>query len=202
MMVRLGVGLALVAGAAGASAQHDHETSDPALPQAAAAASADRDAMIADALSAAPPQVAATARVVAMDGTVLREGSGPFTCMATPPGMPEGARSPMCLDEEWLAAIRAYGRRDASYRPSRIGIAYMLAGDNGSSNVDPFAAGPSADNQWIVEGPHLMVIQPDPAALEGLPTDPHHGGPYVMWAGTPFVHVMIPTAPRPARPER
>lgn len=201
MMVRLGVGLVLVTGAVAASAQHDHAASDPAQKQAAAA-SPDRDAMIADALSAAPPQIAATARVLAMDGTVLREGSGRFTCMATPPGMPEGARAPMCLDEEWLAAIQAYARRDASYRPSRIGIGYMLAGDNGTSNVNPYDTGPSADNQWIVEGPHLMVIQPDSAALQGLPTDPSQGGPYVMWAGTPFVHIMIPTAPRPAQPER
>jgi hypothetical protein len=37
-----------------------------------------------------------------------------------------------------------------------------------------------------------MVIVPDNAMLEGFPTDPHNGGPYVMWAGTPWAHVMVP----------
>jgi hypothetical protein len=31
--------------------------------------------------------------------------------------------------------------------------------------------------------------------LEGIPTDPLSGGPYVMWPGTPFEHVMIPIYP-------
>ena len=26
-----------------------------------------------------------------------------------------------------------------------------------------------------------MMIEPDPARLEGVSTDPHNGGPYVMW---------------------
>jgi hypothetical protein len=37
-----------------------------------------------------------------------------------------------------------------------------------------------------------MVLIPDLRLLESLPTDPHAGGPYVMWKGTPFAHVMIP----------
>jgi len=28
--------------------------------------------------------------------------------------------------------------------------------------------------------------------LEGISTDPHNGGPFVMWKGTPYAHVMIP----------
>lgn len=48
------------------------------------------------------------------------------------------------------------------------------------------------DNQWVRTGPHLMVIVPDKALLEGIPTDPRAGGPYVMWKDTPFAHVMIP----------
>jgi hypothetical protein len=35
---------------------------------------------------------------------------------------------------------------------------------------------------------------PDPALLEGIPTDPATGGPYVMWKGTPYQHVMVPVA--------
>ncbi|EJG0200745.1 hypothetical protein DC917_RS21715 [Vibrio parahaemolyticus] len=72
----------------------------------------------------------------------------------------------------------------------------MLAGDGGASNTDPFAEGMTDDNQWIVEGPHLMIITPDQALLDSLPTDPSYGGSYVMWKGTPYAHIMIPVGAR------
>jgi hypothetical protein len=68
----------------------------------------------------------------------------------------------------------------------------MLLGDRGASNVDPYASGPTADNQWVLEGPHLMLLASDPAVWDRLPTDPENGGPYVMWKGTPYAHVMVP----------
>lgn len=70
----------------------------------------------------------------------------------------------------------------------------MLAGDEGSSNIDPCAESPTEDNEWVVEGPHVMILAPDPALLEGIPTDPRNGGPYVMWKDTPYAHVMVPVA--------
>jgi hypothetical protein len=36
-----------------------------------------------------------------------------------------------------------------------------------------------------------MIIYPDPATLTEIPTEPTDGGPYVMWPGTPFAHVMV-----------
>jgi hypothetical protein len=51
---------------------------------------------------------------------------------------------------------------------------------------------------WIAEGPHIMVLLPDPAQLDALPTDPNPGGPYVMWKGTPYAHIMVPVGERPA----
>jgi hypothetical protein len=45
----------------------------------------------------------------------------------------------------------------------------------------------------MIEGvPHLMIIVPNSSALEGLPTDPSGGGPWVMWQNTPYVHIMVP----------
>jgi hypothetical protein len=41
-----------------------------------------------------------------------------------------------------------------------------------------------------------MMVFPDSKTLDGLPTDPNAGGPWVMWKGTPYAHLMIPTAPR------
>jgi len=85
------------------------------------------------------------------------------------------------------------------FTPDQMGIGYMLAGDTGSSNIDPCAEVPTGTNQWVVEGPHAMVIVRDPAQLEGLPTDPHNGSAYVMWKGTPYVHIMclLARAPEP-----
>jgi len=150
-----------------------------------------REAMIADALSAAPPSLAATAMVMDWEGNMLREGSGPYTCMPTPPSLQ--GKSPMCMDEPWKAWADAWTNQK-EFKADRVGVSYMLAGDGGASNVDPYATGPTEDNQWVVEGPHLMVLVPDPAMLEGLSTDPKNGGAYVMWKGTPYAHIMIPTA--------
>jgi hypothetical protein len=80
------------------------------------------------------------------------------------------------------------------------GIAYMLHGDKGASNTDPFATAQTPDNQWVVSPPHLMVLVPDTKMLDALPTDPHQGGPWVMWKGTKYAHIMVPTAPMPKQP--
>jgi hypothetical protein len=40
-----------------------------------------------------------------------------------------------------------------------------------------------------------MIIAP-PELLEAFPTDPNSGGPYVMWAGTPYAHLMVPVGSR------
>ncbi len=78
-----------------------------------------------------------------------------------------------------------------------MGFSYMLQGDMPVSNVDPFAAGPTADNEWLPNaGPHVMILVPDARMLEGISTDPHNGGPWVMWKGTPYAHIMVPTPPR------
>ena len=42
------------------------------------------------------------------------------------------------------------------------GIGYMLRGDTGSSNTDPFAMMPTANNEWVVAPPHIMVLYQDP----------------------------------------
>lgn len=152
----------------------------------------DRAAVIANALRAAPASISNDATVVDWEGNTLREGSNGWTCFPDPPNM---QAAPMCLDGPWAAWAQAWQNR-APVVIDRAGIAYMLQGDAGASNTDPYAEGPTDDNEWVVTGPHLMLIVPDPAALEGMPTDPDNGGPWVMWRGTPYAHVMIPVGPR------
>ena len=101
----------------------------------------------------------------------------------------------MCLDKAWEAWGAAWMNKKP-FKAEAVGIAYMLAGDTGASNIDPYATQKTADNQWVVEGPHLILV-PDTTQLNALPTDPHNGGPYVMWKGTPYAHIMVPVAERP-----
>jgi hypothetical protein len=152
----------------------------------------DADDQIADALSAAWPGMAENATVVDWDGNVLREGPAAYTCMPTPPGLED--KAPMCMDGEWMKWADAWSNKKP-YTAETIGISYMLAGDGGASNVDPFAEGPTDDNEWIEEGGHLMILAPA-KLLEAFPTDPNNGGPYVMWKGTPYAHLMVPIGSR------
>jgi hypothetical protein len=164
----------------------------------AAGADPDKEALIRDALRAAPPAVASTATIMDWDHKILKQGSGAYTCMPTDPDTrAKGGYGPMCIDQPWMAWLDAYvGKKP--FKTDRTGVAYMLAGDSpGGSNIDPYAKSPTADNQWVAEGPHIMVLLPSPGQLEGLSTDPNSGGAYVMWKGTPYAHLMVPVATRP-----
>jgi hypothetical protein len=139
------------------------------------------------ATSAAPPSVTQEATIVDHEGKVLRKGSNGYTCM------PESAAmGPMCNDKVWMAMLGAI-MSGKPYKGDKFGLSYMLAGEGGApgvSNIDPAATKPTADNQWVKEGPHLMVILPDPAMYAGVPTDP--AAPvYVMWKDTPYAHLMV-----------
>ena len=78
-------------------------------------------------------------------------------------------------------------------KPQTVGVCYMLKGDKGASNTDPYATKPTADNQWVVSGPHIMILPTDVSQLNAYPTDWTKGGPWVMWKGTPYAHIMVPT---------
>ena len=140
------------------------------------------------ALSAAPEGVARDAGVVRMekDGAMrtLRPGKNGFTCMVV-------GTDRMCNDANSMEFIGAMLKHQPP--PDKVGISYMLSGDEGASNTDPYATGKTADNHWVVTGPHLMVFGP-PSKTLGYPRDkdPDSSKPYMMWAGTPYEHAMIP----------
>ncbi len=146
---------------------------------------------IAQALSAAPEAVAKGAAVVRVEENgsmrTLRTGDNGFTCMIV--GMDK-----MCNDRNSMGFIDALMKHVPP--PDKVGISYMLAGDKGASNTDPYATGKTADNHWIVTGPHIMVFGPPSKTLGYTEAqDPDPNKPYMMWAGTPYEHAMIPVAP-------
>lgn len=150
--------------------------------------SPDRAKMIEEATSAAPPSITAEATIVDLEGNVLREGTNGFTCLPDLPG--DANYEPMCNDAQWMNFVHAFMNGEEP-EVNELGVSYMLSSEWAVSNIDPGATEPTPDNEWVEGGAHLMVIVPDPAMLEGYPDDPGPG-PYVMWKGTPYVHLMIP----------
>jgi hypothetical protein len=102
-----------------------------------------------------------------MDNKVLKQGTGSYVCMPTEADeLAKGLREPMCLDKVWVAWADAWMNKKP-FKATGTGIAYMLAGDAGASNIDPYATAATPDNQWVVEGPHIMVIVADLAQSGG-----------------------------------
>jgi len=75
----------------------------------------------------------------------------------------------------------------------KVGFMYMLEGGTDASNTDPYATAPAEANNWIKTGPHVMVVNAMDL-MTGYPTSPtpDTAQPYVMWAGTPYAHLMLP----------
>src|SRR5262249_24080266 len=117
-----------------------------------------------------------------------------WTCMILPAGAEPDA---MCMDKAWSGWADAYMAKKNPPAPKSVGIAYMLRGDHGASNTDPFANAPTATNQRVVSPAHVMLLLADAKALDVISTDPHTGGPWVMWKGTPYAHVMVPMTAMP-----
>lgn len=151
-------------------------------------------AKIENAMGAAPAAIAQDATILdwAFDAdgefVVLREGTNGWSCLPDEPSTP--INNPICLDEvllEWLCALLA-GEEPNVTVP---GFSYQLQGDEALSNSDPGATEPAEDH-WMSTAPYMMVILPAGVDLSGLTTDEHSDGPFVMWAGTPYQHIMVP----------
>ena len=157
-------------------------------------ARADDAALIKSAESAAPPAVASGAAIYAIgeDGKMktLREGKNGFWCMPDSPATP--GPDPMCGDAnamEW--AMAWIGKKDPP--KGKVGFMYMLEGGTDASNTDPYATAPSSSNNLVKTGPHVMVMNAmDMMAGYPAGANPDTSKPYVMWAGTPYQHLMVP----------
>jgi len=144
----------------------------------------------AKALAAAPKSVAKDAGIARFDKdgkmNMLRESKNGFTCMVID-------SDAMCADANSMAFFGAMMNKQPP--PDKLGLTYMLSGDNGASNTSPMDPKKTADNHWVVTGPHIMIVGPGAKNL-GLTeaADPDPTMPYMMWAGTPYEHAMIPVA--------
>lgn len=184
---------AMLAVVAGCNKMANNQASGP-TNTSDAATSANPSDPIASAQSAAPAAVSHAAAIVApqADGSmkVLRAGSGIWTCMPDRPETP--GPDPMCFDKnagKWADAWMHHKPPPTD----AAGVMYMLEGGTDASNVDPYATKPTASNDWVKTGPHIMIVG-SKATLVGYPAGakPDTSAPYVMWAGTPYAHLMVP----------
>jgi hypothetical protein len=157
----------------------------------------DVKAKIESAMSAAPVAIAENATIIDADvdengdWITLREGTNGWTCMPALPWTP--GNDPACFDEMWMIwndALIAGTEPDIT----KPGLSYMLQGGSDASNIDPFIMEPPEGEDWVFSGPHVMLLFPNPLDTTYFTTDHDSGGPYVMWAGTPFEHIMMPVA--------
>ena len=72
------------------------------------------------------------------------------------------------------------------------GLAYMLQGGSEASNTDPFATEPAEGDEWMASPPHVMLIMPGDLDQSVFSPDFHSGAPWIMYAGTPYEHIMMP----------
>lgn len=152
--------------------------------------------------TAAPSFIASGCKVMEADGTVLREGTNGWTAM---PGNPRGMSDPengwkdpheampMVMDAQamkWAMAFMSGKKPELDHD----GWMYMLHGDMGEDNTKQsvFNKEDAAEGHWIESGPHIMLMPKDPSSLKGLTSDFNSGGPYIMFEGTGYDHVMIP----------
>lgn len=148
------------------------------------------DAKIARAITAAPADITDSATIMDVDGTILRAGTNDWVCLPGV-GLIPGDQHPMCNDAIWMKWMAAAASGSA-FSTDVIGVSYMLAGDAMVNNDNPMATDPDDGGVWVQDGPHLMMLFPDMAALADLPRNPYVGGSYVMWGETPLAHVMLP----------
>jgi hypothetical protein len=147
------------------------------------------EAKIERAISAGPPEIARSAKIIDKDAQghtiILREGSNGWTCM---PGNPDVIGDPaMCADKvamQWNMDFAEHKPKPTTTVP---GIEYMLDGATQRSDSDPFDKMSPA----VKIGPHWMILWPFDGKATGLPTTHRSTGAYMMWVGTPWAHVHI-----------
>ena len=146
-------------------------------------------------MSAAPQSVAKDARILdpfvsgAGDPVELRKGSSEWTCLPDDPSTP--ANDPVCLDRNAMEWVKAWAAR-AEPKRAGSGMAYMLRGGGSASNTDPFAKAPKQGESWMKEPPHMMIFPAGKLDATVYAADERSGKPWIMWAGTPYEHLMVP----------
>jgi hypothetical protein len=150
--------------------------------------------LIRSATSAGPRSISDNAAVMAADESgkmvQLRAGTNGWTCIPDEPSTP--GLDPMCIDRngmEWVSALIAKKPKPTNAGP---GLIYMLQGGSDISATDPFA---TKTDHFVSSPAHFMIMWPYDAKTTGFATTPKKTGSWIMWAGTPYAHLMVNQTP-------
>ena len=144
----------------------------------------------------APSSISANAAVARIDPkkktvTELRAGTNGFTC-----GLMPDDNSPFCGDKNawaWLAAAFTGQPKPPNTAP---GVSYMMqGGTHYETPTGEIVMEKAANTKDVKEPPHWMLMWPFDPAATGLPTKPGPAGVYIMFAGTPYAHLMVYQSP-------
>jgi hypothetical protein len=150
----------------------------------------------------APRWISAQAAIARLEPSgataIVRPGTNGFTCTL----MADESHTPACgnaLGFKWLVAATAHKPVPPA---GGMGVVYMAKGSTHYETPEgEIVMAPSAQTKSVREPPHWMLLTPlDPAAT-GIPTRPNAGGAYIMFAGTPYAHLMIYQDPKMLRKE-
>jgi hypothetical protein len=150
----------------------------------------------------APDWISAQAAVARMEPsgatTIVRPGTNGFTCTL----MADETHTPTCANAQgfkWLVAATA---RKPAPPAGAGGVVYMAKGSTHYETAEgEIVMAPSAKTKSVREPPHWMLLAPlDPAAT-GIPSRPNAGGAYIMFAGTPYAHLMVYQDPKMLKKE-
>lgn len=161
---------------------------------------ATEQAFIKAAEAGAPDRISAHAAVVRMEPSgktsAVRPGSNGFTCTL----LPDEINTPLCADQKGLAWFTA-AMSGQPRPPSTGGVGYMAKGSEHYEMSDGrIVMKPAAGTKAVKEPPHWMLLTPLDTATTGIPAHPNPGGSYIMFAGTPYAHLMIHQDPKMLKP--
>ncbi|MDB4883953.1 MAG: hypothetical protein JWL95_2719 [Gemmatimonadetes bacterium] len=150
--------------------------------------------MVRSALSAAPTEVADHAAVIAPDSSgkmvEIHAGTNGWTCMPDAPESP--GLDPMCFDTPGMQWAKSWMAKEAKPANTVPGLVYMLQGGSDISAKDPFQ---TTTEHYVASPPHFMILWPYESEKTGFSTMPKKTGTWIMWAGTPYAHLMINQTP-------
>jgi len=145
------------------------------------------------ALEAGPVSIRTHAAVVIYDShgkpSVLRRGTNGFTCVPGTPGVI--GDDPMCMDAQgtaWVQSLMARATNPANTAP---GVVYLLTGASSWGVTDPWAE----NGQALHYPPCMMIVWPFTPKATGLKSEFSTIGMWIMWAGTPYAHLMVMEKP-------
>jgi hypothetical protein len=176
------------------------------VAQAAAVVAPPAAQQITAAVLALPPEFRADAKVLGYSGSArqlvtLREGKGPFTCLADDPAQKEfhvacyhQSMEPFMARGRALRASGVTGDKVDSARFAEVRVGKLVMPKHPAAMYQLFG-GPDAFDaaSGTAKAQSLYVVYMPGAttASTGLSAKPAEGTPWIMFPGTPKAHIML-----------